>query len=152
MPLCGSDLLLPLERLMTKQQLLPYGFSLLSGAICLPATFSFTRHGSLMLSAVIVLAIAGAVIPFRLERKVLARTRWWWSACAFACGAFLAEAVSVASYLMNTGSSDPKLEVEVMLSVLELIVISLIGCVAVYGIHLAIMFFSGNEPSSPEDR
>lgn len=139
---------------MAKQKLLPYGFGLLSGTTCLPATFSLTRHGSFMLSAVIVLAIAsaGAAMTFRLERKALARTRWWRSAFAFVCGAFLAEAICFVNYLLDDGLSDPKLDVGVMLAVWELVAISLIGCVAVYGIHLAIGFFSVNEPSSPEDR
>jgi hypothetical protein len=74
------------------------------------------------------------------------------NAFAFACGAFLAKAISFANYLVDTGMSDRKLEIGVMLAVFELIVISLIGCIVVYGINLAISVFSGNELSSPEDR
>ena len=110
---------------------LPFVFEAAGGVICLPATYSLTRQGSISLSLLEVFAIGAAAgiaaHAIRKDRVVLLPVA---SAIAFVSGVVVSEILSFANYYFVTGIADPKLGVGIDLAILEAAVISAIGVTA----------------------
>ena len=107
----------------------PFAYAALAGALCLPATYSFSRKGSIALAVLIlvVLGAAGGVIAQQREKKSF---RPWPLVLAFVMGAMFSEVVMFAHYYITYGYQDPKLSVGMSISVIELVVISVVGVIA----------------------
>jgi hypothetical protein len=113
--------------------------SLAAGALCLPATYRFTRYGSFEISiaAVIVIAILGTWLAFWYMSRSNDRTNWWSLASAFAVGAFVSEALFFTYYYFAYGHADAKLSVGIALAIIEGGLIALLGAVTVIGAFFA---------------
>ena len=106
--------------------------SLFAGLLCLPATFSLTRAGSIPMALGILVAISafGGLLSARLPLNVgVVRIRGILT--AFAIGAVVSEAVAFFIYFFSDGLNDPKLGVGISVSFLELGVILAIGMLMV---------------------
>ena len=111
--------------------MIPLALTLLTGALCLPATYILTREGSILVVILILLfigAMAGAATvttrgPHSAPRVVLLLL-------AFVTGAAVSEVIDFAHYYATYGHQDPKLGAGIAISVIEFAVISVVGCVA----------------------
>jgi len=101
----------------------------LVGTLCLPATYSFTRDGYIVLTGIIVVAlgcIAGLIVQFYMKygfhpgRIIM----------AFAAGVMVSELVAFGYYFLNYGYQDSKLYVGMSIATIEFLVISIVGSVA----------------------
>ena len=107
----------------------PFAYATLAGALCLPATYSLSREGSISL-VVLILALLGAIggaIAQQRERKGF---RPWPLVLAFVVGTLFSEVVMFGHYYITYGYQDPKLSVGVSISVIEFVVISVVGAIA----------------------
>jgi hypothetical protein len=104
----------------------PFTFAAIAGILCLPATYSFSREGSIILSVFVValLGVIGGAIAQRSERGSF---RPWPLALAFVVGAVFSEVVAFGHYYITYGYQDPKISVGVSVSVIEFLVISIVG-------------------------
>ncbi len=103
----------------------------LAGVLCLPATYSLSREGSIPLALLILIllgAMGGAVATMPQHDGNAIRP--WSLILAFVVGALFSEAVAFTHYYISYGYQDPKLAVGVIVSVFEFFVISVIGCIA----------------------
>lgn len=103
----------------------------LAGVVCLPATYTLTREGSLVISVLIVAlvgAIAGGMSVVLRADKTAPRNGSL--ALALVGGAAVSEMGAFVHYYITDGYQDPKLGVGVAVSVIEFSVIAVVGCVA----------------------
>ena len=114
--------------------------SLAAGALCLPATYRFTRYGSFAISIAIVLTIAalGTWLAFWYMSRSNVSASWSSLASAFAVGAVISEALFFAYYYFDYGQADAKLGVGIALSIIEGGLIALLGAVTVMGAFFAL--------------
>ena len=75
----------------------PFALAAISGTICLPATYSLAREGSISL-AVLVVALLGAIGGAMAQRSEKNGVRPWTLSLAFVVGAMFSEVVAVAHY------------------------------------------------------
>ncbi|GAB4125223.1 MAG: hypothetical protein Tsb0027_24110 [Wenzhouxiangellaceae bacterium] len=101
----------------------------LIGTLCLPATYSFTRDGHIVLTGIIVVAlgcIAGLIVQFYMKngfhpgRLIM----------AFTAGIMVSELIAFGYYFLNYGYQDSKLYVGMSIATIEFLVISIVGSVA----------------------
>jgi hypothetical protein len=113
--------------------------SLAAGALCLPATYGFTRNGSFEISiaAIISIAALGTWLAFWYMSRSNDRSSWWSLAGAFAIGAIVSEALFFAYYFFKYGHADAKLSVGIALSIVEGGLIALLGAATVIGAFFA---------------
>ena len=81
------------------------------------------------MTIVAVLGAIGGAVAVTQQRDVI-RFRLWQQPLAFILGALLSEAVTFARYYTTFGYEDPKIAAGVGVSVIEFIVISVVGCIA----------------------
>ena len=109
----------------------PFALTALAGVLCLPATYSLSREGSIPLALLIVVLLGAAGGAAAVAQKRDENSFHPWPLLgAFVIGALLSEAVAFVRYYYSFGYQDPKLAVGVGVSVLEFFVISVIGCIA----------------------
>lgn len=93
-----------------------------AGLLCLPATYSVSRSGSLSLSIMIAVAVCSAATWIGAEQaRPVPRV------AAFFLGAAVAEGTAFLYYYLIYGSNDPKLSVGVAVSIIELLSILVVG-------------------------
>ena len=107
----------------------PLALAAISGIICLPATYSLAREGSISL-ALLVVALLGAIGGAIAQRSERNGVRPWALSLAFVVGAMFSEVVAFAHYYISYGHQDPKLSVGVSVSIIEFLVISVVGGLA----------------------
>lgn len=106
-------------------------FAAFVGAICLPATYSISRGGSIPVALLVVVflgALGGAIAVAVRRKQLVPKTRLL--VLAFIAGAALSEIAAFVRYYITFGYSDPKLAAGVGVSVIEFGVISIIGSAA----------------------
>jgi hypothetical protein len=114
--------------------------SLAAGSLCLPATYTLTRHGSyeISITAIITIAILGTWLALWYVNRGNDRASWWTLGGAFAVGAVVSEALSFAYYYFDYGHTDAKLSVGIAVSIIEGGVIALLGAATVIGTFFAL--------------
>ncbi len=107
-----------------------FAVAALAGALGLPATYSLTREGSILLSLLVVAllgALGGALAVASRGGRTVPHLGFF--VLAFVVGAALSEAAAFLRYYTAYGHEDPKLSVGVALSLIELCFISAIGSI-----------------------
>lgn len=107
----------------------PLALAAIAGILCLPATYSLTREGSVSL-AMLVVALLGAIGGAIAQRSERNGVRPWALSLAFVVGAMFSEVVAFAHYYISYGHQDPKLSVGVWVSIIHFLVISVVGGIA----------------------
>ena len=111
-----------------------------AGAVCLPATYRFTRYGSLGVSIAIVVTVAALStwLALRYMSRSERDSTWWSLAIAFCSGVVLSETLFFAYYYyFDYGYADRKLSVGIALTLIEGGVIALLGCLSVVAAYFA---------------
>lgn len=110
-----------------------------AGAVCLPATYRFTRYGSLGVSIAIVVTVAALStwLALRYVSRSERDSTWWSLAIAFCGGVVLSETLFFAYYYFDYGYADRKLSVGIALTLIEGGAIALLGCLSVVAAYFA---------------
>ena len=104
----------------------PLTLAAIAGSLCLPATYSLTREGSIPMSMLVV-ALLGAAAGVIAQLRQRGGIRPSSLTLAFVVGAMFSEIVTFAYYYLSNGYSDPKLSVGVGVSIIEFFAISVVG-------------------------
>ena len=103
--------------------------AVVAGMACLPATYALTRHGAILVSLLltVLFGFVTGITAYALNRSRTPQSVFLF-VLAFVLGALLSESISFALYYF-TGhfAVDPKKSVGIDVSVIEAVVISIVG-------------------------
>ena len=106
-----------------------YASFLISGAACLPVTYQISRNGTIFLSVLIVILIAGTA-SFLTSR--FGRVKPWHASAVFVVGAVCSFVSFYIRWYREIGSSHEHFEMDRALLLLESGIISALGVLTIF--------------------